>query len=566
MSAAETASRSNTRLSLLKRGRPMLEALEPRLLYCGIEAAHQYDNMDPAVASGLDHSAAPGRMISSGPVSRSIRAPAGSAPVSRWTGVVRPRSSKLYTFRVPGTDAVRLWVDGKKVIDRGMGSPSGRAAGSIRLRAGQAYDVRMEYLPRTARSSTRQPERPRILWGAAGSSHQEAVPQSQLATYDIRFAIIGDFGCNCTGERDVANLVKSWGVDFIVTTGDNSYPDASAAHLDKNVGQYYHEFIHPYRGAYGAGSPTGANRFFPIMGNHDWDGGSSTNYLNYFSLPGNERYYEMRAGPVHIFAVDSDSREPDGISSTSVQAQWLRDRMSASTAAWQIPLVHHPPYSSTGATSTTMRWPYKTWGADALVAGHAHVYERIEMGGLTYFVNGLGGAAKHSFTTPVEGSQVRYAADVGAMLVHADRQAITFQFINRAGSVIDTRTLNAPPPPPMDAIVVRPSDDGSGGGWRPVSGSPLPREVGRAGVADADVVNRGGGEEADGRLASRPLPVARHTPAVRSAGEPPRRRFDLQPHVSRGGAHVPVVKARPPAPLRLDPSFEINSPTMMRIA
>jgi hypothetical protein len=214
-----------------------------------------------------------------------------------------------------------------------------------------------------------------------------------------------------------------------------------------------------------------------------------------------------------------------------------------------------------------MRWPYKTWGADALVAGHAHVYERIETGGLTYFVNGLGGAAKHSFTTPVQGSQVRYAADVGAMLVHANRQAITFQFINRAGSVIDTRTLNAPPPPPMDAIIVRPSDDGFGGGWSPVSGSPLPREVGRADAADADVVQGGGDGDAEVGLARRQRPsVTRHTPAVPSAGEPQRPRFDLEPHVVRGGARVPVVKTRPPAPLRLEPSFEVNSPTTVRIA
>ena len=522
----------------------MLEALEPRLLCCGIETAHQYDNMDPAVPSDLDHSAASARMISSGSASRSIQAPAGNVPVFRWTGVVRPRSSKLFTFRVPGADAVRLWVDGKKVIDRGMGAPSGGRAtgGSVRLRAGQAYDVRMEYLPRNARSSTRQQERPRILWGAAGSSYQEVVPQSQLASYDVRFAIIGDFGCNCTGERDVANLVKSWGVDFIVTTGDNSYPDASAAYLDRNVGQYYREFIHPYRGTYGAGSPTGANRFFPIMGNHEWDGGGSSNYLNYFTLPGNERYYEMRAGPVHVFAVDSDPREPDGISSTSVQAQWLRTRMGASTAAWQIPLVHHPPYSSGGGTSTTMRWPYKTWGADAVVAGHAHVYERIETGGLTYMINGLGGAAKHTFTTPVAGSQVRYAADVGAMLVQANSRAITFQFINRAGNVIDTKTLNAPPPPPMSAVVARPSDNGSGGGWAPAGDTGPPREVESAPPGNRQVAG----------------PVTSATPLGAVAAGASEAGVHLRPHVLRG--NPAAAKTRPDSRPSLNPTFEMKPP------
>ena len=48
-------------------------------------------------------------------------------------------------------------------------------------------------------------------------------------------------------------------------------------------------------------------------------------YLDYFTLPGNERYYDVAIGPVHLFAVDSDPREPDGNTEGSVQARWLRD-------------------------------------------------------------------------------------------------------------------------------------------------------------------------------------------------------------------------------------------------
>lgn len=38
-----------------------------------------------------------------------------------------------------------------------------------------------------------------------------------------------------------------------------------------------------------------------------------------------------------------------------------------------------------------MRWPFKEWGATAVMSGHAHVYERLEVDNLTYFVNGIGG-------------------------------------------------------------------------------------------------------------------------------------------------------------------------------
>jgi len=62
----------------------------------------------------------------------------------------------------------------------------------------------------------------------------------------VRFAVIGDFGEGNQGEEDVANLVKSWEPDFIITTGDNNYPVGSAETIDDHIGKYYHEFIYPY--------------------------------------------------------------------------------------------------------------------------------------------------------------------------------------------------------------------------------------------------------------------------------------------------------------------------------
>jgi len=88
-----------------------------------------------------------------------------------------------------------------------------------------------------------------------------------------RFAVIGDYGLSKNPERDVANLVKSWDPDFIITVGDNNYPDGAFETIDENIGQYYQEYIYPYTGEFGDGSEV--NRFFPTLGNHDWttDGG-----------------------------------------------------------------------------------------------------------------------------------------------------------------------------------------------------------------------------------------------------------------------------------------------------
>jgi tartrate-resistant acid phosphatase type 5 len=160
------------------------------------------------------------------------------------------------------------------------------------------------------------------------------------------------------------------------------------------------------------------------------------------TLPGNERYYDFVRGDVHLFAIDSDRREPSGMSSTSVQAAWLQSRLAASTARWQIVYFHHPPYSSGSHGNTTaMQWPFRAWGADAVLSGHDHTYERIDKAGFPYMVNGLGGRSRYSFDTPVSGSVVRYNANYGAQLVEADESTLVFKFYDRAGSLIDTLTL-----------------------------------------------------------------------------------------------------------------------------
>jgi tartrate-resistant acid phosphatase type 5 len=262
-----------------------------------------------------------------------------------------------------------------------------------------------------------------------------------LAAGTIRFGVIGDYGDGSQPEQDVANRLKSWDLDIVTTTGDNNYADGGADTIDPHVGQFYQEFIYPYRGTYGPGAST--NRFFPALGNHDWTTSSARPYLDYFTLPGNERYYDYVWGPVHFFVLDSDDREPDGNTVSSKQAAWLQNRLGASTSAWNLVYLHHSPYSSGSVhpSDVTVQWPYAAWGADAVLSAHSHTYERILRDGIVYFVNGLGGGSIHTFGTPVQGSQVRYNGDYGAMLVNADTSQITFQFISRAGAVIDTYTL-----------------------------------------------------------------------------------------------------------------------------
>ena len=276
----------------------------------------------------------------------------------------------------------------------------------------------------------------------------------------VTFAAIGDYGSNDANEQDVALLVKSWNPDFIITLGDNNYPDGEASTIDGAIGKYYHEYIAPYRGSYGPGAST--NRFWPSIGNRDWDnqnGAKLQPYLDYFTLPNNERYYDIVRGPVHLFALDSDVDEPDGITSTSVQAQWLKNKLAASTAPWKIVYLHHPPYSSR-TSWPKLQWPFAAWGANAVLSGHAHLYERVMKDGIPFITNGLGGDSTGSFNTAIEGSVVRFGDDYGAMRITANANALTFEFITRRGVLIDRFTMGQqqePSPTPTPTATPTPT-------------------------------------------------------------------------------------------------------------
>jgi tartrate-resistant acid phosphatase type 5 len=290
------------------------------------------------------------------------------------------------------------------------------------------------------------------------SAAETAIPLQKFDTPApgaLRFAVIGDFGSGTSNEAAVAELVKSWNPDFIVAVGDDRY---GAGDYDAAVGQFYCGYLKDVgRGPNCPGGPSAVNRFFPALGNHDYsDGGGLAEYLSYFTLPGTgipagsrtgqERYYDFIQGPLHFFVIDSLGAL---VSQTEMAAEkkWLEAGLATSSTPWQLVLLHHAPYSSgTHGSTAAMQWPYQAWGADAVLAGHDHTYERLQIGAIPYFVNGLCGMSRYSFKKPVGGSQVRYNADYGAMLVTASNTDLMYEFVSRTGKVIDSYRQSRPTP------------------------------------------------------------------------------------------------------------------------
>lgn len=300
---------------------------------------------------------------------------------------------------------------------------------------------------------------------------------SCTANAQVKFAMFGDYGCDEPGELAVSQLVKSWNPDFIVTVGDNNYyTGTNADTIDHNIGKYYHDYIKPYMGNYGNGSP-GQNRFFPALGNHDfydflWFGPNDIRYAgktyySYFKLndtcihkgntpdpwsPLGVRYYKFRKGNVEFFIANSGSSpdnhaaflysEIDGVDSNSVQAQWFKTQIMNSTAKWKIVVIHHPPYSSAAPENVddydVLRWNFKQWGATTVVSGHNHLYESLVIDGFPYFIAGLGGEDKNPFLYPsYTGSRLQYFDKFGSLQCIAYEDSLIFRFITTDEEVID---------------------------------------------------------------------------------------------------------------------------------
>ncbi|CAN5914763.1 hypothetical protein BH11MYX4_BH11MYX4_54200 [soil metagenome] len=298
----------------------------------------------------------------------------------------------------------------------------------------------------TADASRDAPATPDAGDAAAGDAARDAAADASLdakadAAVDpvlVKLAVIGDYGNGSARELAVANLIMSWAPELIITVGDNDY--GIPHRYDDWTGQFFHSFIAPYAGAYGAGAAE--NAFFPVLGNHDWDGDDGAQFFDFFTLPGNERYYELDRGPLHLVFIDSDPREPDGTDPVSTQGMWAQAALAASAAPFKFVVFHHPAYTSGGATPG-MDWPFKAWGANAVLTGHVHNYERLRSpDGLDYFVVGQGGVSTSPYGAIHPASRVRYNVKDGAQLVEIGAAHARFRYYDVSGTLVDELTID----------------------------------------------------------------------------------------------------------------------------
>lgn len=108
-------------------------------------------------------------------------APVGTVPADgwqvRWTGKITPRTTGVLTFYVYADEGVRLFVDGKTLIDQWTAGTAAReiaVSTPTPLNAGTPVTITMEYFDSAGGSTAR------LMWGSP-SPCKQPVPASRLA-------------------------------------------------------------------------------------------------------------------------------------------------------------------------------------------------------------------------------------------------------------------------------------------------------------------------------------------------------------------------------------------------
>ena len=289
--------------------------------------------------------------------------------------------------------------------------------------------------------------------------------------------------CGNDNDEATAQLIDNT-PGTVITMGDNVYDSGSAT-----------EYANCYNPTWGRFK----SRTTPVPGNHEYVTASATGYFNYFGAaagnPG-EGYYDYALGAWHVIVLNSNCSAVGGCGAGSPEEVWLRSVLAQSTAQCTVAVWHHPRFSS-GTThgSSTAVAPFwqalYDYGADVVLNGHEHLYERFGMQapggtadavyGLREFTVGTGGRSSYGYsTTPLPNSDVRGRPyGVLKLILHDD--SYTWEFTPVADQTFTDMGTSAchgapgtppdlppPPPPPPSGSgigVIASVSDGSSTGW-----------------------------------------------------------------------------------------------------
>ena len=302
-------------------------------------------------------------------------------------------------------------------------------------------------------------------------------------TVTVTLVGAGDIAdCTNTNDETTAALLSNI-PGTVITLGDNAYSSGTRAQFANCYDNYRLSDGSTYDSSRTTYWGKEKGRTMPTLGNHEYLNSSdpdlkSKPYFDYFSAqngflepaapmpntadnPGltkGDGYYSYDRGSWHIVALNSNCAYVSCVEG-SVQANWLQNDLASHPSQCTLAYFHHPLYASGTGSDTPEVLPL--WqilydrGADVILSGHAHRYERFarlkpnpapnaygipdSTYGIRQFIVGTGGepgGVQYGEDDP--NKEIKLLDTPGVIKLELGDGSYTWQFITMNGTVADS--------------------------------------------------------------------------------------------------------------------------------
>lgn len=239
--------------------------------------------------------------------------------------------------------------------------------------------------------------------------------------------------CSNSNNSHTAYILSVLKPSLVFTLGDNVYSNGSSSEYKNCYG--------PTWGAYKSITK-------PVPGNHEYNTSGASGYFQYFNVP---KYYAYNARAWRVYALNS---EVDS-SSTSAQAQWLKNDLAANPKKCVLAYWHRARWSS-GSDHGSDPKTQALWSilynakAELVLSGHSHNYERFApmnsnggavSVGLQEIIAGTGGVGHGSFGTILPASRGRNSSTYGVLRLFLAADRYSWKYFPYQNTYTDSGTI-----------------------------------------------------------------------------------------------------------------------------